>query len=355
MPPPAALHAPSLQPPSLQPPDGCFSVHTIEAHTGGEPLRIVTNGLPPIPGATMFEKRRYARTHLDHLRRALMWEPRGHADMYGAWITEPVTDDGDLGVLFLHNEGFSTMCGHGIIALATALLESHMMERPGPAPILRLDTPAGRVTATAHRDVGGRVREVSFENVPSFVLALDESFEVPGIGPVVADIAFGGAFYAYVDALSLGLTLDADGYRALIDAGQRIKHAIMAARPIHHPMQPDLGFLYGVIFVGPPHDGAHHSRNVCVFADGEVDRSPTGTGVSGRAALLHARGELPAGVPITIESIVGSTFGVVVECTASVGDLPAVIPRVTGSAEVVGLAEWWIDPATLDSDPFLLR
>ncbi|MCB0133546.1 MAG: proline racemase family protein, partial [Caldilineaceae bacterium] len=211
----------------------------------------------------------------DHLRRALMWEPRGHADMYGALLTEPVTPDGDLGVLFLHNEGFSTMCGHGVIALAKVLLDTGMLDRPGDAPEFRMDTPAGRVTATAQR-TDGVVTAVSFRNVPSFVYALDQEVEVPGLGRVRYDVAFGGAFYAFVDAAAVGVGLAADDFRRLIDVGMQIKRAVMASLPIEHPFEPDLGFLYGVIFVGPPENPQHHSRNVCMFADGEIDRSPTG-------------------------------------------------------------------------------
>jgi len=344
-----------LKSPSGQPPADWLRIGTLEAHTGGEPLRVVVDGLPPLPGATILEKRRYAREHLDGLRRALMWEPRGHADMYGAWLTEPVTPDGDFGVLFLHNEGFSTMCGHGVIALATVVLETGMLEREGARPVVRMDTPAGRVTATALRNGAGRVEAVSFENVPSFAFALDQVVDVPGLGRVPFDIAFGGAFYAYVQAEALGLRLDAAGYREIIDAGVRIKQAVMASRPVVHPFEPDLSFLYGVIFVGAPHDPANHSRNVCVFADGEVDRSPTGTGVSGRAALHHARGELAPGQPIVIESILGSCFRVEAAQETTFGPFRAIVPRVTGDAALVGRAEWWIDPATVDGGAFILR
>ncbi|TXG79006.1 MAG: proline racemase, partial [Thermomicrobiales bacterium] len=251
------------------PPAGWLRITAIDAHTGGEPLRVITSGFPPLPGATILAKRRAAREQFDHLRRALMWEPRGHADMYGALLTEPVTPDGDLGVLFLHNEGFSTMCGHGVIALAKVLLDTGLLDRPGDAPLIRMDTPAGRVTATAHR-TDGVVSSVSFRNVPSFVYALDQSVNVPGIGRVRYDVAFGGAFYAFVDAGDLGIGLGAANFRSLIDVGMRIKRAVIAALPIEHPSEPDLGFLYGVIFVGPPEDPQHHSRNVCMFADGEI-------------------------------------------------------------------------------------
>jgi trans-L-3-hydroxyproline dehydratase len=336
------------------PPTDWTRITTLEAHTAGEPLRILTGGVPPIPGDTMPGKRRYAQTHLDDLRRALMWEPRGHADMYGAILTEPVTADGDLGVLFVHNEGWSTMCGHGIIALVQVGLNTGLVQAEGDAPIIRLDTPAGRVTATAHR-TGGRVTHVSFRNVPSYVVTLDQELDIDGIGRIRYDIAFGGAYYAFVPAADVGLSLTPDHARDLIDAGTRIKAAVSAAHPFDHPFEPDLGFIYGTIFVGPPHDPARHSRNVCVFADGEVDRSPTGTGVSARAAIHHARGDIALGQPFVVESILGTTFtGAAVE-VATFGGHSAVIPEVTGSAAVVGRSEWFLDPVDPLSEGFLIR
>ncbi len=336
------------------PPDDWQCITTIEAHTAGEPLRIITNGLPSIPGHTILAKRRYARDHLDSLRTALMWEPRGHADMYGCIPTEPVTPDGDLGVLFLHNEGWSTMCGHGIIAMVQVGLDTGLVEKEGDRPEVRLDTPAGRVTAVARRE-NGRVAEVSFRNVPSFVYAQDELVEIDGLGPVRYDVAFGGAFYAFVRAEDAGVELTAAGFHDLIDRGRRITEAVTGSLPIVHPVEPDLGFLYGTIFVGPPQNPAHHSRNVCVFGDGEVDRCPTGTGVSARAALHHARGELRVGEPFVVESILGTTFtGEVVETTAF-GEYAAVIPQVTGWSRIVGRSEWLIDDDDPLRDGFLLR
>jgi trans-L-3-hydroxyproline dehydratase len=286
------------------------------------------------------------------LRTALMWEPRGHADMYGCILTEPVTSDGTLGVLFLHNEGFSTMCGHGVIGLVKVGIETGLI---ASAPVVRLDTPAGRVTAFPHYDGTGRVTHVSFHNVPSFVYALDQAVDVPGLGRVRYDLAFGGAFYAYVWAEEVGVGLTPADFRALIDLGTRIKRAVMDVGIPQHPFEPDLSLLYGTIFVGPAHDPAHHSREVCVFADGEVDRSPTGTGVSGRAALHYAKGEIGLNEPFVVESILGTTFtGEVVEETRF-GPYPAVIPQVSGTAYIVGRSEWLIDPEDELGTGFLLR
>jgi trans-L-3-hydroxyproline dehydratase len=281
---------------------------------------------------------------LDHLRKALMWEPRGHADMYGAILTEPVTPDGDVGVLFIHNEGFSTMCGHGIIGLAVVGVDTGLIPLEGEEGTIRIDTPAGRVTAYARRE-NGRVVEASFLNVPSFVYALDQEVEVPGLGRVRYDVAFGGAFYAFCRAEEVGVDLVAADFQRLVDVGRRIKRAVMETLPIRHPFEPDLGFLYGTILVGAAHEPGHHSRNVCIFADGEVDRSPTGTGVSARAALHYARGEIGQGEPFTVESILGTCFtGEVAEVT-SFGPYPAVIPRVSGMAYITGRNEWLVDPA----------
>ncbi len=338
------------------PPDW-IRVTTVDVHTGGEPLRIITGGFPPIPGETMLAKRRYARKHLDQLRTALMWEPRGHVDMYGAVLTEPVSEDGDFGVLFLHNEGFSTMCGHGVIGLAMAGVEAGVVgdaAAAGPTLVLRMDTPAGRVTASAHRQ-DGRVKRASFLNVPSFVYALDQVVEVDGIGPLRYDLAFGGAFYVFCAARDLGVSLEARELGTLVDVGMRIKRAVADALPIRHPFEPDLGFLYGTIMVGEARQPSNHSRNVCIFADGEVDRCPTGTGVSARAALHLARGELEVGKPFTVESLLGTTFtGEVVE-TTRVGPFEAVIPRITGTSHVTGRAEHLLDPEDPLRHGFILR
>lgn len=338
-----------------QPPDHWTRITTIDAHTAGEPLRIITSGLPDIPGDTILQKRQFARAHFDHLRRVLMWEPRGHADMYGCILTPPVTPDGDVGVLFLHNEGFSTMCGHGIIGLVKVGVETGYFKQTGAQTVLKIDTPAGRVTATAHTHAG-KVERVSFLNVPSFVLAKDLMVDVPGIGQVRGDLAFGGAFYMYVDADSIGVEIEPENFSQLIDIGMRIKHAVMASYEIVHPDgDPDLNLLYGTILVQMKAGLDVHSRNVCIFADGEVDRSPTGTGVSGRLAIHHARHELALNETIEIESLISTRFsGRVVE-TARMGSLPAVIPEVSGTAWITGKNEFYLDPDDPLVNGFLLR
>jgi trans-L-3-hydroxyproline dehydratase len=199
------------------------------------------------------------------------------------------------------------------------------------------------------------VREVAFENVPSFVLALDQEVEVPGLGSVTCDLAFGGAFYAFVDADALGIPLDSGGFRRSIDVGMRIKRAVMASREIAHPDEADLSFLYGTILTGRAHGDGASSRNVCVFAEGEVDRSPTGTGVSARVAIETARGRLREGEAFVVESIIGTVFSGRAVRRATVGPHAAVIPEVTGSAWLAGRNELWLDPGDPLPEGFILR
>jgi trans-L-3-hydroxyproline dehydratase len=338
-----------------RPPEGWLRITTTDSHTGGEPFRVITGGFPELPGDSILARRRYAREHLDHLRTRLMWEPRGHADMYGCIVTPPVSPAADIGVLFMHNEGYSTMCGHGIIAITKVALETGLLPMIAPETRVGIDAPAGLITAYA-RVEDGTVTSVRFHNVPSFALALDETVDVPGIGTVRYDLAFGGAFYAYVDAASVGVRLVPEDFRALIAKGAAIKRAVMAARPIPHPFEDDLSFLYGTIFVGPPLGEGAHSRNVCIFAEGEVDRCPTGTGVSGRLALAHARGEMgPHDPPMVVESIIGSRFtGQIVEMT-TFGSHRAIIPEIEGRAYITGRHEFVFDPADPWRDGFILR
>ena len=324
-----------------RPPERWTRITTIDMHTGGEPLRVVVGGLPPIEGQTVLEKRRYFREHYDYLRTGLMWEPRGHADMYGAVITPSA--DADFDVFFLHNEGYSTMCGHAIIALTKLVVESQLVSKNEIA----FNVPAGRIFARASV-VDGQVIETSFRNVPSFVYLREQRVDIPGIGTVRLDVAYGGAFYAFVSAQEVGLKLEADRISQLIEYGRMIKHAVMSQFPITHPFEEDLSFLYGTILTGPPIDHTHHSCNFCIFADGELDRSATGSGVSARAALHFAAGELSLNECITIESILGSTMSVKVVEVTKFGSYDAVIPEVSGTASITGRNEFYFDP----EDPF---
>ena len=327
---------------------------TIDLHTAGEPLRVFIDGLPEIKGNTILEKRKYFRDNYDYIRTGTMWEPRGHADMYGAIITEPVTPDGDFGVFFLHNEGYSTMCGHAIIALTTLCINTGMIKKESSDPVINIETPAGRITANAKME-NGEVKEVSFLNVPSFVLKQDQLIDIPGIGKVNYDIAYGGAFYAFCKTKDLNIELCEKNYSQLIDLGRKIKNSIKSQLEIKHPFEEELGFLYGTIITGPPHNPSNHSRNVCVFADGELDRSPTGTGVSARAAIHYSKNELLPGQSITIESILGTCFNVKIIEITKFGPYTAIIPEVTGSAYITGRNNFYFDPEDPLKKGFILR
>jgi len=324
-----------------RPPEHWTRITTIDMHTGGEPLRVIVDGLPLIEGRTVLEKRRYFREHYDHLRTGLMWEPRGHADMYGAIITSSA--DADFDVFFLHNEGYSTMCGHAIIALTKLVVETKLVEKHEST----FNVPAGRIVARASV-ADGKVTEASFRNVPSFLYLRDQRIDVEGIGSVEFDVAYGGAFYAFVSAQAVGLNLSPEQTDRIIDYGRRIKRAVMNQFPIKHPFEEDLSFLYGTIFTAPALDPSHHSRNVCIFAEGELDRSATGSGVSARAALHFAKGELGLNERVTIESILGSAMSVEVVELRNFGPYEAVIPEVSGTASITGRNEFYFDP----DDPF---
>ena len=324
-----------------RPPSHWTRITTIDMHTGGEPLRVIIDGLPPIEGETVLEKRRYFRQHYDQLRTGLMWEPRGHADMYGAVIMPSA--DADFDVFFLHNEGYSTMCGHAIIALTKLAIETNLVTKNE----MTVNVPAGKIHAHA-TVVAGQVIESSFLNVPSFLYLRDQEVFVDEIGKVRFDIAYGGAFYAFVDAHDVGLTLASEHFNRIVDYGRRIKYAVMAEFKIKHPFEDELSFLYGTILTGPAVNTANHSRNVCIFADGELDRSATGSGVSARAALHFAKGELKLNERVTIESIVGSTMAVRVVEITKFGPYDAVIPEVSGTASIIGRNEFYFDP----DDPF---
>ena len=328
---------------------------TLDAHTEGEPLRIILSGYPDIPGATILAKRRYLQQHLDYLRQVLMFEPRGHADMYGALITEPTTEHSDFGILFMHNQGYSSMCGHGIIAAVTMAAEYCGLDvANGECRTIGIDAPAGKITAYAHREHDQL--KVSFDNVASFVEVLDREVEVLGFGPVKYDIAYGGAYYAFVDADAIGVDCSPENIEQLINLGRDIKQAVMADYELSHPEEEDLGFLYGTIFTSAKTNQAtSHSRHVCVFADGEVDRSPTGTGVSARIALLDCRQSLASSDVLTIESILGSSMDVNISQRLDYCGRSALIPTVAATAYITAINEFLIDPNDAFKHGFLLR
>ena len=321
-----------------------MTVETVDYHTGGEPFRIVTSGVPLLEGATILERRRFAREHLDAYRRLLVFEPRGHADMYGCHVVPPEDDGADLGVVFFHNEGYSTACGHGTIALVTWALDEGVVERQEGENRVVVDVPSGRLETWAWV-AGGRVRSVRFRNVPSFVWARDLA-----AGGRVVDLAFGGAFYA-----SLQERVEAAELPRLIDLGRRIKADLEASHEVVHPLEPELRGVYGVIFWQHEADEPLTQQNVTVFADGEVDRSPCGSGTSARLALLHDDGRLAQGEQLLHRSIVGSEFTGRVVGSTKVGGCAAVVTDVEGAAFRTGRAVFELDPDDPLGDGFLLR
>jgi proline racemase len=315
-------------------------------HTAGEPFRIVTSGVPPIAGSTVRERRESAAAcePVDTVRRLLCHEPRGHADMYGCFLVAPDDDGADLGVLFWHKDGYSTACGHGTIALGAWAVESGTVAAPHDGEVdVTIDVPSGRVVARV-RVEGGIVEKVAFRNVPSFVVGR----AVPAAG-VAVDVSYGGAIYASVPASRFGLRVVADDLPALIGAGRTVKRALEGTEVARHPDDERLSGIYGTILyeeVGPL-----HQRNVTIFADGEVDRSPCGSGTSARCALLAADGLLGEGDVLRHDSIVGSTFRARV--VGSVAD--GVLTEVEGMAYRTGEHRFVLDPRDPLGTGFVLR
>ena len=290
----------------------------------------------------MLERRAFAREAQDHLRRILMFEPRGHADMYGALLTVPERLDSDVGVLFMHNEGYSTMCGHGIIAVTTIAFERGLVTHADARRTLVFDAPAGQIHARATMS-DGRVQEVSFRNVPSFVYAAALPVSVAG-RDLLVDVAFGGAFYAVVDAESAGLAVVPERLGDLKRVGKLIAREVERLIPVVHPLEAGLTGIYGTIFTGPPSAPDAHLRNVTVFADHEVDRSPCGTGTCAVLAVLDAMGLVDDAVPFVHESIIGTSFRARVLARTAVGDHQAIVPELTGSASITGEHTFIVSP-----------
>lgn len=336
------------------------SYSTIETHTAGEALRIVTSGVPFIPGKTILEKRRWLKKNLDHVRRGLMLEPRGHADMYGCYLTEPISEKAHFGAIFMHNEGYSDMCGHGIIALATVAVDQGWVPRQSPESYVAIDSPAGFIEAFVEWD-GQSVGKVRFLNVPSFLYQSDLKVYTSTFGDLLVDIAFGGAFYAYLNVGQTNLSVNPAYYRDLIQLGHEVKQAVMAKTTIQHPLIPELNELYGTIIsehidgINPNEDKLFKQRNICVFADREVDRSPTGTGTAGRIAQLYAKGLLSQDHQLYNESIIGTTFEACVIAETKVATFEAIIPEVRGKAAILGFAHWLISPDDELPQGFFLR
>jgi proline racemase len=315
----------------------------------------VTAGVPELEGRRILDRRRWAKENLDDVRRLLVNEPRGHADMYGCFVTPPDDDWADLGVVFFHNEGYSTACGHGTIALVTWAIDSgRIAVEPGSSTVsVTVDVPSGRLACEARLDDEGNVEAVRFRNVPSFVLALDVTVRTSR-GPITVDVAYGGAVYATLEAASVGLGLTRADLPQLIALQRELRPALERSLQVVHPAERDLAGIYGVIFwkrIGPA-----EQRNVAVFADGEIDRSPCGSGTSARLAVLRDRGELAIGEPFRHRSLVDSAFEAwVVDEGPAVGRHRSVITEVEGSAYRTGESMFSLDPRDPLGTGFLLR
>jgi len=321
-------------------------IHTVESHTEGMPTRVIVGGVAPIPGNSMFERRAYFLEHMDDLRTLLMYEPRGHSAMSGAILQPSTRPDADWGVLFIEVSGCLPMCGHGTIGVATVLVETGMVEVVEPITTVRLDTPAGLVVVdvqVAH----GKAENVTITNVASFTLGLDQKVNVPGFGEVTYDMAYGGNFYAIIDADQVGIEFKRENGQRFLDAGLAISDAINAQNPPVHPENPEIKLCHHVDFIAPG-SNALHWKNAMAIHPGWFDRSPCGTGTSARMAQMVTRGLMKDSDTLINESWIGSQFQGRIAGRAKVGTFDAIIPTITGRAWVMGTAQWRLDP----QDPF---
>ncbi len=321
-------------------------ISAVDSHTEGEPARIIIGGVPPVPGTTMVEKWKWAQQNLDELRMFLMFEPRGHSAMSGSIITAPCSPEADVGVLFIEVTGFLPMCGHETIAVCTVLVETGMIQAKEPVTSVVLDTPAGLVRAQV-RVEDGVARDVTFQNVPAFVARQGVQVDVPTLGPVSVDFAWGGNFYAFVSAESVGLEIAPQNVKQVVELGTKIRQAVFEQVTLVHPLFPNdavINRVNHVRFVSPSKSADVTTRNT-VFCSAEMlDRSPCGTGTSAEMALRHAKGLLRLNEEFVAESIVGSRFYGKLVGETKVGSLPAVIPTVRGSAYIMGLHQFVLDP-----------
>lgn len=319
----------------------------VDAHTMGNPARIIVGGIPYIPGKTMFEKKRHIETQWDDIRRLLMYEPRGHGAMSGAILTQPTLPEADMGIVFIEVDGCLPMCGHATIAICTVLLETGLLPAKEPVTHLVLETPAGLVRAEA--EVGPRgVTGVTFQNVPAYLALKDVEVNVPGVGRFVADISYGGNFYAILPAAMVNVPVEPRFASSLVQIGQAIRNALNAKVEVVHPENPLIAGVGLVMFTAPPTNPEATQKNTVTFGAAGLDRSPCGTGTSARMAQLHARGQLGLHEPFIHEGIMGTVFYGKLTGETRVGDYPAVIPTIKGRAFIGGFNTMMLDP----EDPF---
>lgn len=317
----------------------------IDAHTAGEPIRVITSGFPAIKGSTMLERRQYVLDNLNSFRKLLMREPRGHDNMYGALITPPATEDGDIGVLFMDNGGMTTMCGHGTIGLSKVVFDTGMFKGEEGVNELKIDAPAGRVTSYV-KCHNGKVESVSFRNVPSFTYKTDFMLKVDGVGEFPVDICFGGAFYVFVMADDLGVDIVPENASVLTELGMKIRSAASASLNVVHPESPDINWIFGTVIVTPPvvEGDRVKTRNICVFGEASVDRSPCGTGTCARMAQLYTKGILKPGMTFENHSIIDTVFEGEIMSEVKIAGISGIVPRVYGSAYIMGFNNILLDP-----------
>ena len=320
---------------------GQRTLFSVESHTMGEPLRCIVGGIPNIKGKSMMEKKEYFRDNYDYLRKALMLEPRGHKDMFGAVITSPTMAEADYGVIFMHGHGYHNMCGHGTIATSTIMIETGMVEVCEPETIIHQEAPAGLVTIKA-KVKDGRAEQISFENVPAFLYKKDVVIDVPEYGNIKLDVSFGGSFFAIVNHEQLGIDICPENASLLIDMGMAIIGAANQQLEIVHPELPDINTIDLCEIYGPAKSEDADMQNIAIF-DGQIDRSPCGTGTCAKIATLYAIGELGIGEDFTYESVINTKFIGRVLRETKVGDYPAIVPEITGSAYITGYSQFIID------------
>lgn len=323
------------------------TVTTVETHTEGMPTRVVTSGIGEIPGDTMFEKRLHFMEHMDYWRQWLMFEPRGHSAMSGAILQKPTRPDADWGVIYIEVSGCLPMCGHGTIGVVTALVEKKLVKIVEPVTTIRLDTPAGLVVVDVAIE-DGRAKNVTMTNVPSFSYALDQEVDVPGLGKLKYDMAYGGNFYAIVPIERVDIEFERENGQKFLDLGLQISNAINEQNRPVHPENPDIAICHHIDFITPGDQGPLHWRNAMAIHPGWFDRSPCGTGTSARLAQMVARGEFSDGDVLINESWIGSHFEGRVKEHTKVGNFDAIVPIITGRAWVMGESTWMLD----ENDPF---
>lgn len=322
------------------------SIQAVDSHTMGEPTRIVTGGIPNIPGKTMADKKAYLEENMDHIRTGIMLEPRGHNDMFGSILTSPVNEQADIGIIFMDGGGYLNMCGHGTIGAVTVALETGMVHMNEPETEVVLDSPAGLIRATA-KIKDQKVKEVTFKNVPAFHYKENVEIEVPELGKIKLDISFGGSFFAIVSAKEIGLSVKPENTQKLTELALKIRDIINENIEIKHPVLDHIKTVDLVEIYDEPTNPEADYKNVVIFGQGQVDRSPCGTGTCAKLATLHSKKEIKPGEPFVYESILGTLFKGEILDTTKVGDFDAVVPQITASAYITGFNHFVFD----DEDP----